>query len=59
MQIKIETHEDGSYWVTYGTKWTGPFDTVLKASDCVVQIVADRAKEIAGNNVYFLEGKFK
>lgn len=59
MQIKMEMHQDGSWWVTYGSKWCGPFANKLEASSVICEIVTDRGREIHGNNVYFLQGKFK
>lgn len=59
MQLSMEMHEDGTWWVSYGTRWTGPFPNKLEASSVICEIIADRAKEIHGNNVYFLQGQFK
>jgi hypothetical protein len=58
MQLSMEMHQDGSWWVNYGTNWTGPFPNKLAASTAICQIVSDRGQAIHGNNVYFLEGRF-
>ena len=59
MNMSIEMHADGSWWLNYGTKWTGPFPNPLAASTAACQIIADRAQALHGNNVYFLGAKFK